>query len=340
MYLLAAVSRFGSGVDTASRPFDGQHTRGKGCAALCQYLFMNCMQADERVQWYDEQYRRLDLAIINLQTDKLLSNLDDMEKAPSAKQTQRLVQQAMGLRHLYFRLKQQQFARRDLKVWGTEYAQQREVDVADEVCTVVGLKSGSTILNWHWSYIKHDAHFPPDGRGAHGRNYLLSNEDLQLRFKLHMQQMAGDETLTVDAATEWVNEVLLNSGTCWDFATELTAFQELMVSHGHLAEMSPKCHPELAGVGVEYSWGKSKMHFRRHTDHVARHLHENIQDSMDVSVLTLLRVRRYARKARTYRRAYETSETAMSKRDIENMVKTFKRHRSALDFDWKFIKDS
>ena len=72
----------------------------------------------------------------------------------------------------------------------------------------------------------------------------------------------------------------------------------------------------------------------------ARHLHENIQDSMDVSVLTLLRVRRYARKARTYRRAYETSETAMSKRDIEKMVKTFKRHRSALGFDWKFIKDS
>ena len=86
------------------------------------------------------------------------------------------------------------------------------------------------------------------------------------------------------------------------------------------------------------------MQFRRHTDHVARHLHENIQDSMDVSVLTLLTVRRrrynYARKARTYRRAYETSETAMSKRDIEKMVKTFKRHRSALGFDWKFIKDS
>ena len=41
-----------------------------------------------------------------------------------------------------------------------------------------------------------------------------------------------------------------------------------------------------------------------------------------------------------YRRAYETSETAMSKRDIEKMVKTFKGHRSALDFDWKFIKES
>ena len=113
-----------------------------------------------------------------------------------------------------------------------------------------------------------------------------------------------------------------------------------MISHGHLAEMSPKCHPELAGVGVEYSWGKAKMHFRRHTDHVARHLHANIEAAMAPDVLTLLRVRRYARKARAYRRAYETSDTVMAKRDIEKMVKEFKRHRSALDFDWKFIKDS
>ena len=82
MHLLAAVSRFGSGANTASRPFDGQHPRSKRCAALLHYLRMNCMQADERVPRYDEQCRRLDLAIINLQTDKLLSNLDDMEKAP------------------------------------------------------------------------------------------------------------------------------------------------------------------------------------------------------------------------------------------------------------------
>ena len=127
---------------------------------------------------------------------------------------------------------------------------------------------------------------------------------------------------------------------CWDFANEQTAFQELLLSRGHVPEMSPKCHPEVAGVGVEYSWGKSKMHFRRHTDHVARHLHANIVASMSAEVLTLTRVRRYARKARAYRRAYSTSSTAMSRRSIEKQVKLYKRHRSALDIDWSFIKNS
>ena len=127
---------------------------------------------------------------------------------------------------------------------------------------------------------------------------------------------------------------------CWDFANdgnEQTAFHELLISRGHVPEMSPKCHPEVAGVEVEYSWGKSKMHFRRHTDHVARHLHDNIVASMSPEVLTLTRVRRYARKARAYRRAYSTSSTAMSRRSIEKQVKLYKRHRSALDIDWKFI---
>jgi hypothetical protein len=129
-------------------------------------------------------------------------------------------------------------------------------------------------------------------------------------------------------------------GNCWDFATEKTAFQDFMITKGHLPKMSPKCHPELAGVGVEYAWGKSKMHFRRHSDHIARHLHGNIENSMSVEVLTLLRIRRYARKARSYRESYATSEIAMSRIDIEKQVAIRKRHRSSLDIDWKFIKDS
>ena len=68
-----------------------------------------------------------------------------------------------------------------------------------------------------------------------------------------------------------------------------------------IPEMSPKCHPELAGVGIEYSWGKAKMYFRRHTDHIGRHQHANIEKAMSPVVLTLARVRKFARKARAYR---------------------------------------
>ena len=104
--------------------------------------------------------------------------------------------------------------------------------------------------------------------------------------------------------------------------------------------MSPKCHPELAGVGVEYSWGKAKMYFRRHTDHVARNLHKNIEVAMSSDVLTLLRVRRYARKARSYRIAYTNHKCAMSRAQIEQQVANRRSHRDALDIDWKFITES
>ena len=43
--------------------------------------------------------------------------------------------------------------------------------------------------------------------------------------------------------------------SCYDFATEKTAFQWIMLEKGHIPEMSPKCHPEVAGVGIEYTHG-------------------------------------------------------------------------------------
>ena len=47
-----------------------------------------------------------------------------------------------------------------------------------------------------------------------------------------------------------------------DFKTERTALQHVVESRGHIL-LSPKCHPEVAGVGIEYSWGFSKQKFRR-----------------------------------------------------------------------------
>lgn len=121
---------------------------------------------------------------------------------------------------------------------------------------------------------------------------------------------------------------------CFDFATEKTAFQDMLLKRGHIPEMSPKCHPEVAGVGVEYCWGKAKQHFRRHTDHIGKHLHENIVYCLSKEVQPLRRVRKYARKARAYRRAYE-GNTQMDKEDIEKHVKRQKSHRGFhLDFAW------
>jgi hypothetical protein len=49
--------------------------------------------------------------------------------------------------------------------------------------------------------------------------------------------------------------------------------------------------------------------------------------------------RKFARKARAYRRAYrEGVGNALS--SIEYMVQTFKTHRNAIDFAFKFITDT
>ena len=87
--------------------------------------------------------------------------------------------------------------------------------------------------------------------------------------------------------------------SCTDFFNEKGALEDMVSSRGHVLMVSPKGHPELAGVGVEYSWGKSKMHYRRNNDCVPAHLNVNIVGALDSdTVFPLWRIRRFARKAR------------------------------------------
>mmetsp|Transcript_6492 Transcript_6492/g.9008 ORF Transcript_6492/g.9008 Transcript_6492/m.9008 type:complete len:105 (+) Transcript_6492:681-995(+) len=50
---------------------------------------------------------------------------------------------------------------------------------------------------------------------------------------------------------------------CEDFASEEPALKKYLENRGHHLIMSPKGHPELAGLGIEYSWGKTKYEWRR-----------------------------------------------------------------------------
>ncbi|CAM9442834.1 unnamed protein product, partial [Ectocarpus sp. 8 AP-2014] len=95
-------------------------------------------------------------------------------------------------------------------------------------------------------------------------------------------------------------------GNCSDFKEEKPAPLHLVESRGHILIMPPKCHPELASVGVEYSWGKSKLKFRRHiNDEDPKHLKDNVLKALDTEeILTLERIRRFAQRPRDYRRTY------------------------------------
>mmetsp|Transcript_46989 Transcript_46989/g.123819 ORF Transcript_46989/g.123819 Transcript_46989/m.123819 type:complete len:759 (+) Transcript_46989:1223-3499(+) len=129
--------------------------------------------------------------------------------------------------------------------------------------------------------------------------------------------------------------------SCWDFAHEKTALQEYVESRGHILRMCVKGHPELAGVGIEYSWGRAKQKFRRDVnDRVSGHLHRNIVKcfSREPKFLPLSRIRKYARKTRAYRRAYRDGKSN-SLASLEKLVKQYKQHRSAEVFDRKFVHD-
>ena len=135
---------------------------------------------------------------------------------------------------------------------------------------------------------------------------------------------------------------------CHDFKHEQTQMMFILNLLGVFLDLTPKCHPEIAGRGVEYAWGYAKLRFRMEfNDAIAKHLKENVLKSLDREVLTINRIRKFARKAREYKLTYslifdmndgETGSTG--KDDIEHITKEFKAHRSAMDSDFKFIAES
>ena len=131
-----------------------------------------------------------------------------------------------------------------------------------------------------------------------------------------------------------INYVL---GNCEDFKNEKGALQTLVEARGHILVMSPKGHCELAGQGIEYDWGKMKQNFRRKNKY--GNFHQLILDSMSHESLPLSTSRKFARKARAYRRAYREGVNN-EHTSIEKMIKTFKAHRNAKDFAGAFIQQA
>jgi hypothetical protein len=95
---------------------------------------------------------------------------------------------------------------------------------------------------------------------------------------------------------------------CPDFKQEVSMLEWVAKQCGWRVVFSPKCHPEIAGVGIEYVWSVAKNCLMRiplkdrkgkekFTDRVINHCFDN-------SILTLSAVRGSARKRRQYLTAY------------------------------------
>ena len=104
--------------------------------------------------------------------------------------------------------------------------------------------------------------------------------------------------------------------------------------------MSPKCHPEVAGHGVEYCWGVSKLRFRRDNDGQSRTFFPRVRNAL--ASVTLRMVFKFERRARSYRRHRRALSDPANDRFsmLEKTIKMFKSHRDAGDFDGRFIRDA
>jgi hypothetical protein len=152
--------------------------------------------------------------------------------------------------------------------------------------------------------------------------------------------------------------------SCRDFQEEESLLQSMGRKMGVIVDRTPKCHCELAGEGIEYSWGCAKNYYRTLPirEKKSKELFkESVRKCLDQEmVLTKERIRAFSRRARQYTMAYYALQVhqeniqqqelqfdhdnrpphhdQLSAAKIESMFKEFKTHRSAIDFDSQFIK--
>jgi hypothetical protein len=155
---------------------------------------------------------------------------------------------------------------------------------------------------------------------------------------------------------------------CPDFKEEETALEHLAAQQGTTVRLTPKFHAELAGEGIEYSWAHAKGHYRRSPLALKKKGRESFkqlvkESTSPVEQLQEDRIRRFAARARAYICTYYylgkktaagasggtnnslvteepqlvTKEQQLLFSEIERLMKDFKVHRCALDFDRGFV---
>ena len=107
-----------------------------------------------------------------------------------------------------------------------------------------------------------------------------------------------------------------------DFVAELTLLQHHGKKLGVTVDRTPKCHPKMAGEGIEYTWGCSKQYYqffpieRKRTK--ANFL-DAVKECLSRRHLTVQRQRKFSRRAREYMLAYKSIErVTMNKEEFKD----------------------
>jgi hypothetical protein len=131
-----------------------------------------------------------------------------------------------------------------------------------------------------------------------------------------------------------------------DFHDEKCGIRQLVESRGHILIVSPVCHPECAGNGIEYCWSIADVHFRNILGKSAKNIEGHIRKVLGNQVLTIERIWKYERHAREYLRLYQKADKDnphLSYDEIEklrNLEKTQRKHRSVMITDSQFVMTS
>ena len=84
----------------------------------------------------------------------------------------------------------------------------------------------------------------------------------------------------------------------FDFVEEETLLQYHGRLLGVVVDRTPKCHPEITGEGIEYSWGCSKGAYCRlpfAEKKMKEKFRQSVRNCLDPSVLTIERQRKFTK---------------------------------------------
>ena len=157
-----------------------------------------------------------------------------------------------------------------------------------------------------------------------------------------------DELGTVDNSTS-LRHIM---GMCTDFLNEEGMMQHIAKVLGVKVLLTPKCHAELAGEGVEYVWACAKGAYRNMSLQQKRgkdFFKASVRHCLSKEVITTVRIRKFARRARQYMMAYHAIDTKQVDEQtyhdcvkhgpvaLTKLIGEFKTHRCVFDFDYKFV---
>jgi hypothetical protein len=96
-----------------------------------------------------------------------------------------------------------------------------------------------------------------------------------------------------------------------DFQSELTLLQYYAKQLGVIVDRTPKCHPELAGEGIEYVWAFAKLFYRNKPLRMKKTkgaFQQLVEQCLSRENLSIAKVRKCSRRAREYMLAYKAFE--------------------------------